>query len=308
MKVKGILAAVAAASMMVGCASGVFNPQEYQYDTKASYAKNLGDLFGYWGVRDQKLPEGVDYSDSIVLSTIGNEALIHAPQGLGLDHLSSIGLGLFFALGESMKTEYEGTDGVMGYVPVKVAKTQKDAVIYMRNKTRDAVVATLKKKFPDAQIKVTDFHLDASKIPFVELDTEHSSIQLIQDDLGCKRDAPNFDDNQCEVHVSITYSKRYQTPQTIPAWISPKQEQAWYIGSYEGFKEDVSKSLEMRIGRKSKLYKSGIKYDLYPNISKKLPKYTYVYATSEEGANKKLMPPMLIEKGKLHLWVKPKQN
>lgn len=307
MKLKSLLATVCVASVMVGCA-GVFNPAEYQYNPKFSYTKNLGDLFGYWGVRDQKLPKGVDYSDSLVLNTIGNEALIHAPQGLGLDHLSSIGLGLLFAVGESLKTEYEGIDGVMGYVPVKYAKTQKEAVVYMRDRTRDAVVSALKKNFPNGKVKVTDFQLDASKIPFVELDTEHSAIHLIQDDIGCHADAGNYDDNQCEIHVSITYSKRYPTPQSIPDWISSKQEQAWYIGAYEGFKEDVSQTLEIKLGRGTKLYNSGLKYKLYPEIAKKLPKYTYIYAASDYDQNKKRMPPMLIEKGKMHLWIKPKQK
>lgn len=308
MKLKGILATVAAISMMVGCATQVFNPAEVKYDPEASYAKNLAEVFGFWMVKDQTLPKGVSANDGALFDLIGNEALIHAPQGLGLGHMSSLGLSLLFTVGERLDRKYEDYDALVGYVPVKTAKTQREAVVYMRNKVRDIVANEVRKHFPDGRVVIENYHTEIGEYPLMDLSQEWGFIRLVQDDLGCRPFDPNSDDYSCTFNVSAAFSNIYKTPQRIPEWISPKQEMAWFIGAREAYDEDRMETIAFKFGSKTKLYNKGVKYELLPKIAKKLPDYSYIYAFSEVGKDKKRMPRMFVSNKGMHLFIKPEKK
>ncbi len=308
MKLKSLLATACVASVMAGCATQVFNPAEVKYDPEASYAKNLAEVFGFWMVKDQTLPKGVSANDGALFDLIGNEALIHAPQGLGLGHMSSLGLSLLFTVGERLDRKYEDYDAFVAYVPVKYAKTQKDAVMYIHNKQKNAIISALKKQFPNGEIVVQHHSVKAGQFPLMDMSREWTFIRLVQDDLGCKPYNPDSADYSCTFNMATAYSQNYTTPQMIPNWISSKQEMAWFIGAREAYDEDRMETIEFEFGDKTKLYNTGLKYELLPKIAKKLPDYSYIYAFSEVGKDKKRMPRMFVSNKGMHLFIKPEKK
>lgn len=307
MKVKGILAAVAATSMMVGCATQVFNPAEVKYDPNASFAKNLGDHFGYLRIKDQKVPEGVDYYDGMMMSLVGNEVVFHAPQGLGVSHLSAIGLSALFTIGASLDTKYEAWDSVMGYIPVSKAKDHLEAARVLRDDVRKAIVATIKEVYPKGKVIFENYYIDSSKYALIDIDSEIVGIRLIQEDIGCST-IDKGKDYACEFIVTVPVTKAYTTPQRIPSFLSKKQEMAWYMTPYEGYLENRIQSIKVSFGKETQLGKENVKYKLYPLISKKLPAHLYIYASSSQNADKKTLPPMIFDHGKLHMFIKPTQQ
>ena len=307
MKLKVLLSSVILATTLTGCATSAFDPSKVEYQSDSSYAKNITNHFGHGrvNIKDQRVPEGVDYSQNIALNTIGHAAGFSLPQGLNLSNLSSLGLGFLFAVGTSLGTTEAERDAIMGYVPVAKAKSADEAAQKMRTQLAKELQKIVQRQFPKAKVLYGEYYRDAEKLLILDQSAYVANVEIRQKDIGCDPIAAdgNYDiAKACYFTIRFAQTNNYKTPQQIPAFISKKQEMGWFISPVELSAEDYSTTLSYHFGSDVKIDES-VKYNVMPQLAKKLPNNMFIYLSSERNEEGKQMPPMLLDNKKVHFFV-----
>lgn len=283
--------------------------EERVYDHNYSRALNIAKLFNLH-VPETELPKGVSYDKSLLVDGTFNTAMLNVPNQFGATGLTAAGIGFGVAfLGDALKQEeFEEVDSIFGYVPIKKAKTEKEATEYLMKVVSQATIKAIKKLYPEYQIKTYGGpYWRYAKGSFIyDVDQLRYDIELINKKYNClpldKRE--NSFDKKCEISLAFAVPEK-QT--TLTPVINNSKTPVWKMSADKLWEEDIIKTIDLNLGSDTR---SNInKLDLYPEIAKQLPKYTYMYIASTRTKDGKRSAPMILEGNKVMFFIKqPKQN
>lgn len=297
-----ICATVSAA--LAGCATSVpYNDGQRVYNEKISRAKNLADPFGYKDLRDVKAPEGMNVSSdgALLLDTAGWAANFHAAAGSGFlpgtsNWGSAIGWGLGISLLSSAfaPTPITEKDAAFGYVPVSKASTALEARNLFAKQWTEAMEATLRDMYPKAKIE-TDY-ADYKKTMLVGA-FYVGAVSITDESIGCfgykGDDAKRPREDHCTASIAVFTQKEVLT--TPPSYFEGTSEQSHRLArsdiyTFSGQKNAIDWT---------KIMAASVKY---------LPEHTVVYVAPHKTGDGKKSPPMVLEKDRINLFVKPQST
>ncbi len=297
-KFSAIACAVAVAATLAGCAS-VLPPDddsELKYDHSLSRAKNLVFWRAFKSIKDVEAPEGVEFDSdgSVLLHTAGWTANLYSASGSFLPGTSNLGSAFGIGLGLSLVADafkqppLTARNVSFGYVPLEQATSSFEARKLYLERLAKVLEDSAKKMYPNAQVKQDFYHIKESMLT---ADVFTGGIEIIDEKLGCHPFSEDIDKEEtCSIWVSHRLPS-VPTTGTNPA-LGPSI-QAWRI---------TLGTIESQGGKKQ-----GIDWaKLLVSCTDSLPAYTMIYVTSQEAPDGTRNPPMVLEKGRVNFFVKPK--
>lgn len=297
-KFTALACAVAAVATLAGCASvrPSADDSTLAYDPSLSRAKNLAFMPGFKPLKDVEAPEGVEFDSdgSVLLSTAGWTANLFTASGSFLPGTSNLGaafgIGLGISLlGDAFKTPpLTAVNATYGYVPLDQATSSEEARKLYMERLVDVLQAAAKKMFPNAKVENGFYFV---KKTWLTDDVLTGGIEIVDEKMGCR---PSEDWTAWEDTCSIWFTHRLPgvpTTGTHPAF--GPSIQAWRIGLgtftiYGGKKQGIDWA------------------KLLVSCTESLPPYTVIYVTSQEAPDGTRNPPVMLEKGRINFFVKPK--
>lgn len=297
-KFSALACTVAAVAILAGCASvrPSADDSTLAYDPSLSRAKNLAFMPGFKPLKDVEAPEGVEFDSdgSVLLSTAGWTANLFTASGSFLPGTSNLGaafgIGLGISLlGDAFKTPpLTAVNATYGYVPLDQASSIEEARKIYMERLVDVLQEAAKKMYPNAKVEQGFYRI---KKTWITSDVLSGGIEIVDEKMGCR---PFTDDTDKEDACSMAFVLHLpgvEKTGTHPAFGPTIQAWRTSIGTFSIY------------GGK----KQGIDWaKLLVSCTDSLPPYTVIYVTSQEAPDGTRNPPMMLEKGRINFFVKPK--
>lgn len=297
-KFTALACAVAAVATLAGCASvhRTYDDSDLAYDPTLSRAKNLAFSPVFRDLKDVEAPEGVKLDDdgSYLLNTAAWTGNMLSASGSFLPGTSNFGSALGIGLGISMIGEIfrqpptASLNATYGYVPLDQATSSEEARKLYMERLVQVLEDSAKKMFPTAKVEKGFYFV---KKTWLTDDVLTGGIEIVDEKMGCR---PYGDETAREDTCSIWFTHKLPgvpTTGTHPAFGPSIQAWRTSIGTFDIY------------GGK----KQGIDWaKLLVSCTDSLPPYTVIYVTSQEAPDGTRNPPMILEKGRINFFVKPK--
>lgn len=296
-KFSALACTVAAVATLAGCASvRSHDDSDLAYDPSLSRAKNLAFSPAFSDLKDVEAPEGVKLDDdgSLLLNTAAWTGNMLTASGSFLPGTSNFGSALGIGLGISMIGEIfrqpptASLNATYGYVPLDQASSIEEARKIYMERLVDVLQEAAKKMYPNAKVEQGFYRI---KKTWITSDVLSGGIEIVDEKMGCR---PFTDDTDKEDACSMAFALQLpgvEKTGTHPAFGPTIQAWRTTIGTFSIF------------GGK----KQGIDWaKLLVSCTDSLPPYTVIYVTSQEAPDGTRNPPMMLEKGRINFFVKPK--